>query len=74
MSSGTTSQAIDETGGTLDTVWLHKSFTENVIKQTKVTTMGVWTAFNRVIQYKNSFSLSEDDHKLGPEFNNKLPL
>uniref|UniRef100_A0A0D2XE37 Enoyl reductase (ER) domain-containing protein n=1 Tax=Fusarium oxysporum (strain Fo5176) TaxID=660025 RepID=A0A0D2XE37_FUSOF len=65
MSSTTASQAIDETGGTLTTVRPDKSLTENVTKQTKVTPVLVWTAFNRA---------SEDDHKLGAEFNEKLPV
>ncbi|KAM0562187.1 hypothetical protein ACHAPJ_002632 [Fusarium lateritium] len=73
-SSEQASQAIDENGGTLCTVRPDKSFTENVTKQTKVTPVLVWTAFNRVIQYKKaSFPASEDDHKLGTEFNEKLP-
>ncbi|SPJ76456.1 related to C.carbonum toxD gene [Fusarium torulosum] len=73
-SSTTASQAIDENGGTLCTVRPDKSFTENVTKQTKVTPVLVWTAFNRVIQYKKaSFPASEGDHKLGVEFNEKLP-
>jgi NADPH:quinone reductase-like Zn-dependent oxidoreductase len=54
MSSTTASQAIDETGGTLTTVRPDKSLTENVTKQTKVTPVLVWTAFNRVIQYKKA--------------------
>ncbi|KAH6963734.1 chaperonin 10-like protein [Fusarium avenaceum] len=73
-SSTTASQAIDENGGTLCTVRPDKSFTENVTKQTKVTPVLVWTAFNRVIQYKKaSFPASEEDHKLGVEFNERLP-
>jgi NADPH:quinone reductase-like Zn-dependent oxidoreductase len=73
-SSAKASEAIDENGGTLCTVRPDKSFTENVTKQTKVTPVLVWTAFNRVIQYKKaSFPASEDDHKLGAEFNEKLP-
>ncbi|KAH7267441.1 chaperonin 10-like protein [Fusarium redolens] len=75
MSSTTASQAIDENGGTLTTVRPDKSFTENVTKQTKVTPVLVWTAFNRVIQYKKAqFPASEDDHKLRAEFNEKLPV
>ncbi|KAJ4039707.1 hypothetical protein NW756_004317 [Fusarium oxysporum] len=75
LSSTTASQAIDETGGTLTTVRPDKSLTENVTKQTKVTPVLVWTAFNRVIQYKKAqFPASEDDHKLGAEFNEKLPV
>ncbi|KAL9570600.1 hypothetical protein ACKAV7_004937 [Fusarium commune] len=75
MSSATASQAIDETGGALTTVRPDKSFTENVTKQTKVTPVLVWSAFNRVIQYKKTqFPASEDDHKLGVEFNEKLPV
>jgi hypothetical protein len=59
-SSTTASQAIDENGGTLCTVRPDKSFTENVTKQTKVTPVLVWTAFNRVIQYKKaSFPVSD---------------
>jgi hypothetical protein len=54
MSSTTASQAIDENGGTLTTVRPDKSFTENVTKQTKVTPVLAWTAFNRVIQYKKA--------------------
>jgi NADPH:quinone reductase-like Zn-dependent oxidoreductase len=58
-SSTIASQAIDENGGTLCTVRPDKSFTENVTKQTKVTPVLVWTAFNRVIQYKKaSFPVS----------------
>ncbi|KAM0343273.1 hypothetical protein ACHAPU_008723 [Fusarium lateritium] len=73
-SSVTASQAIDENGGTLCTVRPDKSFTEDVTKQTKVTPVLVWTAFNRVIQYKKAqFLASEEDHKLGIEFNEKLP-
>ncbi|KAG5659039.1 hypothetical protein KAF25_007592 [Fusarium avenaceum] len=73
-SSTTASQAIDENGGTLCTVRPDKSFTENVTKQIKVTSVLVWTAFNRVIQYKKaSFPASEEDHKLGVEFNERLP-
>jgi NADPH:quinone reductase-like Zn-dependent oxidoreductase len=73
-SSTTASEAIDENGGTLCTVRPDKGFTENVTKQTRVTPVLVWTAFNRVIQYKKaSFPASEEDHKLGIEFNNKLP-
>ncbi|RBR15372.1 uncharacterized protein FIESC28_07386 [Fusarium coffeatum] len=73
-SSATASEAIDENGGTLCTVRPDKSFTENVTKQTRVTPVLVWTAFNRVIQYKKaSFPASEEDHKLGIEFNDKLP-
>ncbi|KAL5626717.1 hypothetical protein FOBRF1_001060 [Fusarium oxysporum] len=75
MSSTTASQAIDETGGTLTTVRPDMSLTENVTKQTKVTPVLVWTAFNRVIQYKKAqFPASEDDHKLCAEFNEKLPV
>ncbi|KAF9769445.1 hypothetical protein IL306_013135 [Fusarium sp. DS 682] len=73
-SSATACQAIDENGGSLTTVRPDKSFTENVTKQTKVTPVLVWTAFNRVIQYKNAqFPASEDNHKLGSEFNEQLP-
>ncbi|KAF4457543.1 Zinc-type alcohol dehydrogenase-like protein C2E1P3.01 [Fusarium austroafricanum] len=73
-SSVTASQAIDENGGTLTTTRPDKSFTENVTKQTKVTPVLVWTAFNIFIQYKEAqFQASEDDHKLGVEFNEKLP-
>ncbi|EYB27299.1 hypothetical protein FG05_07249 [Fusarium graminearum] len=73
-SSSKASEAIDENGGTLCTVRPDKSFTENVTEQTKVTPVLVWTTFNRVIQYKKaSFPASEDDHKLGVEFNEKLP-
>ncbi|EMT64029.1 Zinc-type alcohol dehydrogenase-like protein C2E1P3.01 [Fusarium odoratissimum] len=75
MSSTTASQAIDKTGGTLTTVRPDMSLTENVTKQTKVTPVLVWTAFNRVIQYKKAqFPASEDDHKLCAEFNEKLPV
>ncbi|KAH7209031.1 hypothetical protein DER44DRAFT_809013 [Fusarium oxysporum] len=75
MSSTTASQAIDETGGTLTTVRPDMSLTENVTKQTKVTPVLVWTAFNRVIQYKKAqFPASEDDHRLCAEFNEKLPV
>ncbi|KAF5659931.1 zinc-binding oxidoreductase [Fusarium heterosporum] len=73
-SSATASQAINENGGTLCTVRPDKSFTEDVTKQTKVTPVLVWTAFNRVIQYKKAqFLASEEDYKLGVEFNEKLP-
>ncbi|RGP72224.1 zinc-type alcohol dehydrogenase [Fusarium longipes] len=74
-SSATASEAIDENGGTLCTVRPDKTFTENVTKQTKVVPVLVWTAFNRFIQYKTaSFPPSEEDHKLGVEFNKKLPV
>lgn len=64
-SSATASESIDESGGTLCTVRPDKSFTENVTKQTQVTPVLVWTAFNRVIQYKKaSFPVSRIEFEL----------
>lgn len=50
-SSVTASQAISERGGVLCTVRPNKAHTENVSKQTKVTTVLVWTAFLKEHQY-----------------------
>ncbi|KAJ0323802.1 hypothetical protein COL5a_008164 [Colletotrichum fioriniae] len=73
-SSGQASQAIDESGGRLCTVRPGKANTENVTKQTTVTDVLVWTAFlkdHRYAQFK--WPASEEDHKLGTEFYEKLP-
>lgn len=44
-SSVTASKAIDENGGTLCTTRPAKAYTEDVTKQTKVTSVLVWTGF-----------------------------
>ncbi|KAK1514623.1 hypothetical protein CABS01_06602 [Colletotrichum abscissum] len=73
-SSGQASQAIDESGGRLCTVRPGKANTENVSKQTTVTDVLVWTAFLKDHQYAQfKWPASEEDHKLGTEFYEKLP-
>ncbi|KAK1634532.1 chaperonin 10-like protein [Colletotrichum phormii] len=73
-SSGLASQAIDENGGRLCTVRPGKANTEDVTKQTTVTDVLVWTAFLKDHQYAQfKWPASEEDHKLGTEFYEKLP-
>ncbi|OHE98291.1 hypothetical protein CORC01_06488 [Colletotrichum orchidophilum] len=73
-SSGQASQAIDESGGRLCTVRPGKANTEDVTKQTTVTDVLVWTAFLKDHQYAEfKWPASEEDHKLGTEFYEKLP-
>ncbi|KXH54060.1 hypothetical protein CSAL01_01966 [Colletotrichum salicis] len=73
-SSGLASQAIDENGGRLCTVRPGKANTGDVTKQTTVTDVLVWTAFLKDHQYAQfKWPASEEDHKLGTEFYEKLP-
>ncbi|GKT67250.1 zinc-binding oxidoreductase [Colletotrichum tofieldiae] len=73
-SSGQASQAIDERGGRLCTVRPGKANTDDVTKQTTVTDVLVWTAFLKEHRYGDfKWPASEDDHKLGTEFYEKLP-
>ncbi|OLN85193.1 Zinc-type alcohol dehydrogenase-like protein C2E1P3.01-like protein 4 [Colletotrichum chlorophyti] len=74
-SSGLASQVINEGGGVLCTVRPGKANTENVTKQTKVTDVLVWTAFLKDHSYGDfKWPANEDDHKLGTEFFEKLPV
>ncbi|KAH7129754.1 putative alcohol dehydrogenase [Dactylonectria estremocensis] len=73
-SAGLASQAIDEAGGVLCTVRPSKTHTEKVTKQTKVTSVMMWTSFLKEHRYENChWPVNQADHKLAVDFFAKLP-